>query len=337
MICMVFIHDTLEAQNNSNERLLDSILFLAKENSINSGKSDWLAISEKVKATLNLKDTTLYALVKPTQLLLRELNDFHGALLIDGNRFTGNIQNDTKPNYSADYTISTKLYEKSLLGYRIETSMLAKQIGYIEIPAININAAQDAILLATNAVRDHLCELLSNKPLKLIIDLRTNIGGNMYPMLSGLGLLFPSMELGGDTKDGESFYTNWELKEGNLFLGNYQMTSITLNCEYENQIEEYVVLTSRYTSSSGEAVASSLKGQQHITLVGEQTSGYSSTNSWFHISENIIFSPAIAYYMSVDKTSHKNGIVPDLEIIEELNLLQLKSGKIIEKAIEILK
>jgi C-terminal processing protease CtpA/Prc len=41
--------------------------------------------------------------------------------------------------------------------------------------------------------------------------------------------------------------------------------------------------------------------------------------------------------MSKDKSLHKNGIIPDIEIIEDVNLSNLKSGKMIDKAIEILK
>ncbi len=321
----------------TNEQILDSILLLAKENSVNSHKSDWKTISKNVKMTLDKNDSTRIALVKPTQLLLKELNDFHGALLINGNRYTGNIQNDNKSLYKANQEISSKLYNESLNGYHIKIEMLTKNIGYIEIPAININPDQTAIELATTTIRDSLCKLLSKKPKKLVIDLRTNIGGNMYPMLSGLGFLFPNIKLGGDSKDGETLYSNWELKEGNLFMWENQMTSIPINCECKNKIIRYVVLTSRYTTSSGEAVASSLKGQKNVLLLGEKTSGYSSTNAWYQISENVLFSPAIAYYISVDKTFHKNGIIPDIEIVEDVNLSNLKSGKMIEKAIELLK
>jgi hypothetical protein len=337
LILFGFVKYLNAQQKLTNEQLLDSILFLAKENSVYSNKSDWSVIYKKVKATLDVKDSTRNALVKPTQLLLSELNDFHGALLLEGQRYMGNVKKSNIPSYSMNQEIASKLFKKSIIGYKIETSMLTKKIGYIEIPTININADQKAIVLATKTIRDSLCKLLSKKPKKLIIDLRTNLGGNLYPMLSGLGILFPNITLGGDSKNGDTFYSDWKLKDGNLFMSDYQMTSIPINCECKNTIKDYIVLTSRYTTSSGEAVASSLKGQLNITLLGEQTAGYSSTNSWFKISENIIFSPAIAYYMSTDKTFHENGIIPNIEFIEELNLSELKSSKIIKKALELLK
>jgi len=340
-ICILILFaliNCLNAQEKlNNEQLLDSILFLAKENSVYKNKVDWNTITQKVKASLDLKDTTPNALAKPTQLLLTELNDFHGSLLINGQRYMGSAKNDDTLSYKPNQEISSTLYHESLSGYKVETEMLTKNIGYIVIPTINIGGDQNAIDLATKTIRDSICKLLSKNPKKLIIDLRTNIGGNMYPMLSGLGVLFPEMKLGGDSKDGESFYSDWEIKEGNFYMWGNQMTSIPLNCECKNKVRKYVVLTSRYTTSSGETVASSLKGQENITLVGERTAGYSSTNSWYQISEEILFSPAIAYYMSIDKTFHKNGIVPDIEFIEELDLLEPKSGKVMQKAIELLK
>ena len=337
LILLALINCVNAQEKLNNEKLLDSILILAKENSVYANKVDWNLVSKKVKANLDIKDSTSNALIKPTQLLLTELNDFHGALLINGQRYMGHVKKEDTFSYKTNQEISSTLYQESVKGYKIETEMLTKNIGYIVIPAINIGGDQNAIDLATNSIRDSICKLLSKKPKKLIIDLRTNIGGNMYPMLSGLGLLFPNMNLGGDSKDGESFYSKWELKEGNFYMGGSQITSIPINCECMNKIKKYVVLTSRYTTSSGEVVASSLKGQQNITLLGEQTAGYSSTNSWYQLNEEILFSPAIAYYMSMDKTFHENGIFPDMEMEEVIDLNNLKKGKTIDKAIEILK
>ncbi len=337
LIFLVFFNCVNAQEKLNNEKLLDSIIILAKENSVYTKKVDWNMVSKKVKAILDLKDSTSNALIKPTQLLLTELNDFHGALQINGQRYMGDVKKDVTFSYETNQEIPSKLYQESIKGYKIEAKMLTKNIGYIVIPTINIGGDQNAIDLATNTIRDSICKLLSKNPSKLIIDLRTNLGGNMYPMLSGLGLLFPNMNLGGDSKDGESFYSKWELKEGNLYMWESQMTSIPINCECKNEIKKYVVLTSRYTTSSGEVVASSLKGQKNITLLGEQTAGYSSTNSWFQLTKVIVFSPAIAYYMSTDKTFHKNGIIPDIEIEEVIDLDNLKKGKTIDKAIEILK
>lgn len=337
LVCIAFVNYINAQGKSDNGQLLDSILSLAKENSIYADKATWNTISTKVKASLDKKDPSRMALVRPTQLLLEELNDFHGAILIDGKRYNGNVVKGNQPPYSRNQEIPSQLYKESIGGYKIETGMLNKTTGYINIPTINIDGDQNAVLKATATIRDSLCELLSKKPSKLIIDLRTNIGGNMYPMFAGLGVLFPDMKLGGDSKDGETFYSKWEIKAGNFFMSESQLTSIPLSCKIENNIIKYVVLTSRYTTSSGEAVASSLKGQQKITVLGEQTAGYSSTNSWYQVSENIIFSPAIAYYMSMDKSFHKNGIVPDIEIVEDLDLSTLKSGKTIEKAFDLLK
>ncbi|OHC84715.1 MAG: hypothetical protein A2546_06545 [Sphingobacteriia bacterium RIFOXYD2_FULL_35_12] len=337
LIFLGFVNCVNAQEKLNNEKLLDSIIILAKENSVNTNNVDWDFITKKVIARLDLNDSTPYALAKPTQLLLTELNDFHGALQINGQRYMGDVKKDVTFSYETNQEIPSTLYQESVKGYKIEAEMLTKNIGYIVIPTINIGGDQNAIDLATNTIRDSICTLLSKNPSKLIIDLRTNLGGNMYPMLSGLGLLFPNMNLGGDSKDGESFYSKWELKDGNLYMWGSQMTSIPINCDCKNKIKKYVVLTSRYTTSSGEVVASSLKGQKNITLLGEQTAGYSSTNSWFQLTKEILFSPAIAYYMSMDKTFHKNGIIPDMEIEEVIDLENLKNGKTIDKAIEILK
>ncbi len=132
-ICILILFaliNCLNAQEKlNNEQLLDSILFLAKENSVYKNKVDWNTITQKVKASLDLKDTTPNALAKPTQLLLTELNDFHGSLLINGQRYMGSAKNDDTLSYKPNQEISSTLYHESLSGYKVETEMMTKNIG----------------------------------------------------------------------------------------------------------------------------------------------------------------------------------------------------------------
>ena len=332
-----FFLNSLSAQERkSNLELLDSIIAAAKLQSVNTKYVDWETVTPKVRASLDLQDTTRKALIKPAQLLLEELKDFHGGLFINNQRYATTYQSEENHIYELDIPLMQQIYQKTQQSIEIDIDMLTPKIGYINIPIIG-PYGEEQTNKYTNLIRDKLCELLSKKPNKLVIDLRTNMGGNLYPMLSGLGLILPNIKLGGDTKDGTYFYQEWEIVNGNFYQAGYPRTSLPLNCKSKSKIKKIVVLTSRYTGSSGEAVASSLKGQKSITLIGETTGGASSTTGWSIIEEGVIFSPTVSYYMSIDKTFHKNGVKPDIEIEEKLNLDDLKKGETIEKAIEILR
>ena len=190
----------------------------------------------------------------------------------------------------------------------------------------------EQITYAINEIRDVICNLKIKNPKGWIIDLRCNIGGNMNPMLAGIAELIPNANLGGDTKDGTNFYSKWSFKEGNFYENGNSNYKTDLKCENLKNDSRIAVLTSKYTASAGEVVTSSLKGQKNIRIIGQKTSGLSSTNGWFVLSDKWIFAPMTAYYMSEDKTVHNDGIIPDIEIQENLDLDNLLNGKIINRA-----
>jgi len=74
-----------------------------------------------------------------------------------------------------------------------------------------------------------------------------------------------------------------------------------------------------------------------LKVIGEKTSGLSSTNGWFVLTDKWVFAPMTAYYMSKDKTVHQNGIIPDFKISEELDLDNLQKGKVVDRAIKWIK
>ena len=62
-------------------------------------------------------------------------------------------------------------------------------VGYIQIPRDNTSDKFNAMQKASQKLQDSLCTLSSNKLQGIIVDLRLNTGGNMYPMVTGLSNL----------------------------------------------------------------------------------------------------------------------------------------------------
>ncbi|MEX0275049.1 MAG: S41 family peptidase, partial [Flavobacteriaceae bacterium] len=226
------------------------------------------------------------------------------------------------------------IYQRGLKSTDIFTTMIDGSVGYIQIPMILNYSGNDSITIAhTLKIRNQLCALEQQGPKGYIIDLRANIGGSFYPMFAGLGELFPNMHLGGDTKNGKEYYSEWTLQNGNLYNNDYAVPNMpALKCGIELGTRRVAVLVGRFTASSGEALASGLRGQNNIRLIGEQTSGASTTNSFRYISDDVQFNPAVAYYMSKDGTVHTDGIIPDQVIVEEYNMDHVLEGKTITEA-----
>ena len=110
------------------------------------------------------------------------------------------------------------------------------------------------------------------------------------------------------------------------------MTKTKCNCDITKTNKKVTVLIGRYTSSSGELVASSLKSQKNVKLSGEQTMGWSTLNGWFLITSDVSINPAISYYMSIDKTAHIDGVIPDISIMENFDYENPTNGNVIEQA-----
>jgi len=317
--------------SDHTEILLDSIISLAKSNSYYSSKVNWTDL-EKEMIEISHKNDSIDKIGKPAELMFKTLVDYHGMLMYDYKvAFNYRSENNGPPNDSIYKSIgSTKINSPySVNGELIEQNKIA----YIEILATGVMQVEQ-INLARDEIRHTICELKKQNPIGWIIDLRCNIGGNMNPMLSGLGELILNADLGGDTKDGKSFHSTWSFKNGNFYQNDYSHYMADLICENPTSNGRIAVLTSKYTASSGEVIVSSLKGQPNLKIIGEKTSGLSSTNGWFVLSDKWVFAPMTAYYMSKDKTVHKNGIIPDVVIDEILDLDRLLQGKIIDRAVK---
>lgn len=321
-------------QTNQSEVLLDSLISLAKQYSYFSSNVDWEELETEMISISKEYDST-NKLGKPAELMFKALGDYHGMLMYDYSiAFNHRLENNGPPNDSTYRTIGlTKIHSP----YRVHREIIEETtIAYIEILATGVMQGEQ-ITLARDEIRTAICELKENKPTGWIIDLRSNIGGNMNPMLAGLGELIPNADLGGDTKDGENFYSTWKFKNGNFYENGNSYYQANLTCKNSTTEGRIAVLTSKYTASAGEVVVSSLKGQKNLKIIGQKTSGLSSTNGWFILSDKWIFAPMTAYYMSKEKTVHSDGVIPDFIVEEALDLDNLQQGKIIDRAIQWIK
>jgi len=314
--------------------LLDSLIVLAQKHSYYASTVNWTDL-KKDMLELSEKHDSIDQLGKPAEWMFKTLGDYHGMLMYDYKvAFSHRSKSNGPPQDSIYQAIgSTKINTP----YTVYGTLLEQHnIAYLEILATGVMQEQQ-ILSARDEIRNTICALKKQHPIGWIIDLRCNIGGNMNPMLAGLGELIPNADLGGDTKDGKSFHSTWSFQNGNFYENGNSYYKADLNCADLTNDSRMAVLTSQYTASAGEVVVSSLKGQQGLKVIGAKTSGLSSTNGWFVLSDKWIFAPMTAYYRSKDKTVHKDGIVPDITIHEPLDLNHLLEGETIDRAIQWIK
>lgn len=117
-----------------------------------------------------------------------------------------------------------------------------------------------------------------------IVDLRDNDGGNMYPMIAGLGPL-----LGEGTHgyfiDADEQRIPWGYEGGASFVGDFQAVTVTEPYEPINQDVKLAILSSNRTASSGEASLIAFKKIANARSFGTDSCGLSTGNSRFPLSD----------------------------------------------------
>lgn len=148
-----------------------------------------------------------------------------------------------------------------------------------------------------------------------IVDLRGNVGGNMWPMIAGLGPIL------GESDDlGEFFTTSghsvWTYRDGVASeiedTGKKAAYPRVDGTPYKMKDTPAVaVLIDNWTGSSGEAVAIALRGRARTRFFGEHTQGASTTNEVFTLSDGA--SMWLTIGVDADRTGKQylNGLNPD--------------------------
>jgi len=154
------------------------------------------------------------------------------------------------------------------------------RFGYLSLPSflgtgrLRSTAYADALLLA----------LLSQDSLGVcawIVDLRSNGGGNCYPMLAGLGPLVGEGTLGYFVHAGGS-RSAWQFSPGTFFVrndgGDTTRATSTVSARMRRGVFPVAVLIGSGTASSGEVVATAFRGRRATRFFGQPTAGATTGN-----------------------------------------------------------
>jgi C-terminal processing protease CtpA/Prc len=182
---------------------------------------------------------------------------------------------------------------------RVQTS----GVGYISVPAYSgvDKAAAEAY---ARTVYDSLNAAVANGAgsCRWIVDLRTNGGGNMWPMLGGLRPFLGEVGLG-------SFVSPTSTKP--LWHARDQVDVRPPASLAALESANVAVLTGPKTASSGEAVAISFIGRPRTRSFGLPTAGLSTSNTDMKLPDGALILLTVA--VETDRTGKRYGqeISPD--------------------------
>lgn len=137
-----------------------------------------------------------------------------------------------------------------------------------------------------------------------IVDLRDNTGGNMYPMVAGIGPLIGE-GVHGYFFDADDNTIPWGYRNGSSYIGTSNVETVDTPYTLQNQTPKIAVLTNKSVASSGEAVLISFKGLPNVRFFGTDSCGLSTGNVPHNLSDGSIL--LLAQSIMADRDFNKYG------------------------------
>ena len=314
--------------NDSVRIFIDSALNIMQHRSLFASPLNWDVIRDsthKIAANANS-----YVEAAPAiQFAFNLLQDKHGWLELNGVQYFN-------PFVKRDNSRINEQTLKAIVRAPIKSRILEKGYAYLSIPFTN-GQTREKMNAFAQQVQDSLCKVVNPNTKGLVIDLRLNGGGNVFPMIIGI------VNVLGDGSYTESVNSLGE-KEGELVIKGQQITlldtivvKLQKNCGDLTSLP-VVVLTGPATGSSGEQLAIILSIRKNTILLGEPTAGYTTGNNGFLLpgTDNGIV-------IGESYTRDKNGNVylgevrPAITITGGDNFMDLLQDKKIQAALQWLK
>ncbi len=120
-----------------------------------------------------------------------------------------------------------------------------------------------------------------------VVDIRGNWGGNMWPMIAGVGPVLGSGTLGFFIHP-DSVVETWTYEDGASRLNGFTLAQAAVPYVASSADKPVAVLTNGQTASSGEAVAVAFRGRSGTRSFGTQTAGLSTANRGFFLSDGAL-------------------------------------------------
>jgi C-terminal processing protease CtpA/Prc len=274
-ISTIFLSGKFASERNKE------IIKIIKENSLYSDSLDWTSIEREIQALPSdqFSVTAMFMLDK-----LKAAGDFHTRYL--------------------SKEVANKMSRQNMNNAEPQAKYLGDNIAYIKMPgfiSLNETVCED---FATK-IQSLIKSLDTNVINGWLVDLRENRGGNMHPMIAGLGPLTGEGTLGYFVnKTGSS---PWSYNNGTC-----APVKVAKPYSIKNKNSKIAVLIGRRTGSSGEMTAISFIGKNNTKLFGQPSAGYTTGNTGFKLSDGSFI------YLATSFTANRNGkkyaskILPDI-------------------------
>ena len=184
----------------------------------------------------------------------------------------------------------------------VKSELIDNNIGYIRLSSFNENSSEQ--------IKIKVKKLNKKKNLKgYILDLRNNPGGLLSQAIKISDFFLENGEIVSTKSRTVSENRKWFAKKGDIIKG-----------------KTLIILINYGSASASEIVAGALKDHKRAIILGENSYGKGSVQSIIPLKNRGAIRLTIAkYYLPSGKSISKVGVIPDIEVIEELENFKFNS------------
>ncbi|HEY4049684.1 MAG TPA: S41 family peptidase [Acidobacteriaceae bacterium] len=210
-----------------------------------------------------------------------------------------------------------------------------KNFGYVVLPSCSAKDS-DGLLLYAADVRRILTDLSNQKAQGWIIDLRGNTGGNMWPMITGIGPILGEGVVGSFVAaDGKIPWFYQDGKSGTRDTAGLETVSLNLQDTplRVTPLAAVAVLVDSSTASSAEAVSIAFHGRDVTRFFGQHTAGKSNAVQPFKLPDGAELYLTTA--IDADRTgkAFPDGLTPD-EVLPAVDAMPQETNDAVVTAAE---
>jgi carboxyl-terminal processing protease len=249
---------------------------------------------------------------------------FHATL--QSSPVTLTFQRSNQHEVLLSVTLQAAPYQRRMKpqGYRLET-----EIGYLDLPAVTSNKELSKTYATT--VQQLIREMDQPSIRGWVIDLRRNTGGNMWPMVAGVGPILGDGECGSFISP-EGKKTSWGYSDGSV--NEWAKALISEPYSLKRPLAPTAVLTSRLTCSSGEFTTLAFRGRPETRSFGEPTAGLPTANRGKKLRDGAMLNLTVA--LGADRTGsvYDGPIIPDQPCESNWSLFQTEHDPVLLAALD---
>lgn len=296
---------TADASAQAPANVVDSAFALIRTRSVHRDRVNWSDVERDFRLRLS-RAATLDDSLSAFRGVFGAMDDVHSSVVWNGRAFS-HYREATAEEAAA---VGPLIARANVVRGKVEGRMIGRDVGYIMVPTISAGSSE--IARYASEIRETVCRLVDAGASRWIIDLRLNMGGNMHPMLTGLGPLIGEGEIGGIVDRDEQRVIGWSIRDGVNYLNDAPTMRIAPPRCAVAPDQPIAVLVGRITMSSGQMVAVSLVGRPRTRSFGTATAdGYITANLWMPLSDEVALNLASGFVADRRGRVYRRFVEPD--------------------------